>query len=43
MTAIQSEEEIECRIWLPWFMLIYSTHLYNPIIPKVVLTEHNHY
>ena len=24
-------------------MLNYPTHIYNPIIPKVALTEHNHY
>ena len=41
MTAIKLEEEIELRIWLPWFMLIYTFHFYNPIIPKVALTEHN--
>ena len=42
MIAIKFEEEIELSIWLPWFMLIYSTHFYNLIIPKVALTEHNH-
>lgn len=24
-------------------MLIYFTHFYDPIIPKVELAEHNHY
>ena len=43
MTAIKTEEEVELRIQLPWFTLIYPTHFYNPIIPKVGLTEHNHY
>ena len=27
----------------PWFMLIYPTHTYNPIILKVALTELNYY
>ena len=43
MTVIKSNEEIELRIRHTWFMLIYPTHFYNPIIPKVALMEHNHY
>ena len=43
MTAIKFEEEIELRLWLPWSMLIHPTHFYNPIIPKVALTELNYY
>ena len=43
MTGIKFEEEKEPRPRLPKSMLIYSTHIYNPFIPKVVLTEHNHF
>ena len=43
MTAITFEEEIELRLWLSWSLLIYPTHIYNPVIPKVALMELNHY
>ena len=43
MTAIKFENKIELRIWLPWFMQIYHTYFYNPIIPKVALTEHYYF
>ena len=43
MAAFKSEEEIELRIQLRWFTLIYPIHIYNPIIPKVALREYNHY
>ena len=41
MTAIKFVKEME--LMTPWSMLIYPTHIYNPIIPKVALTELNYY
>ena len=45
MAAFKAEEEIELRIQLRWFTLIYPIHIYNPILdfPKVALRERNHY
>ena len=43
MTAINFQEKLDLRVLLRWVMLIYPTHCYNLIIPKLALMEHNRY
>ena len=43
MAAVNSEREMELTITLALVMLTYSTHFYDPVIPKLGLSARSHY
>ena len=43
MAAVNSGREMELIITLAKVMLTYSTHFYDPVIPKLWLSAKSHY